>query len=335
MDNRTNETNLNQLAESVLAGYGLVPEKLNMIQNKGLKTLWKVSYKDRTLCLKRLKHEKEKAIFSVYAQVYIYEKGGNVPRVIRNIKGEPIAEHAGQLFVLYEWIDGRDLDFESPGDLCMGVKGLSAFHKVSKGYQPPGGARESSKLGKWPKQYESMRKKMLEWKEEASRKSDRTGYRAYLKYADSMIKIADTAIDTIKHSSYNSMSLADINQIPLCHQDYGRGNALLAGQNVYVLDLDGVTYDFSVRDLRKIIGKKMIKSGGWDKDKISSILECYKSCNELLFDELELLKIDLLFPHWFFGEVKNIFQKNKLVKDVEVEKVAKLEESKIPVIEGL
>jgi spore coat protein I len=37
----------------------------------------------------------------------------------------------------------------------------------------------------------------------------------------------------------------------LCHQDYGKGNALLTDEGVMVIDLDNVSFDLPARDLRK------------------------------------------------------------------------------------
>ena len=43
---------------------------------------------------------------------------------------------------------------------------------------------------------------------------------------------------------------------------------------------------------------------------------------------MEVLHADLLFPHWFYGLVKNLFQNNKSLKASEIEKTALLESSK-------
>jgi spore coat protein I len=43
---------------------------------------------------------------------------------------------------------------------------------------------------------------------------------------------------------------------------------------------------------------------------------------------MEVLYADLLFPHWFYGLVKNLFQNNKVLKASEIEKISLLESSK-------
>lgn len=326
---------IGQLAGDVLAIYDIEPEGLKIIQNKGLKTLWKFSSNRQEFCLKRLRHSKEKALFSVNAQIHILEKGGNVARIFENSFKNPITEHEGQIFILYSWIDGRDFNFGNFSDLCLALEGLAKFHSISKGYRPPEQAEISSKLGRWPKQYESMKNRMLEWKEQSKAKAGQHGYRTYLKYIDSVIEIADMAMTALENSPYEQLTSIEPYQSILCHQDFGEGNALLCGNEVYILDLDGVTYDLPARDLRKIIGKQMDKRGEWRKEGIEKILECYERGNKLSMEEKEVLKVDLLFPHWFFGDIKNMFQKNKPVKEGEIERTVKLELSKVPVLEDL
>ncbi len=335
MKQKVSMKDLSELAREVLFKYGIEPDNLKIIQNNGLKTLWKLSHNNEIKCLKRLKHSKEKSMFRVNAQMHIYNKGGKVAKVYLNMDNEGITEYNGQLFVLYEWIEGRDLNFSRPSDLCVALEGLADFHVSSKGYKASENVEISSKLGRWVSQYESMKKRMLKWKEVAKENTNKKAHNTYLKHIDSIIEIADIAIDSLKQSSYNVLTNIELYESCLCHQDYGEGNVILSGKDLYVIDLDGVTYDLPIRDLRKIIGKRMEKRGEWNKDNIEKILKCYEKNNRLTKEEKELLKIDLLFPHWFFATVKNMYKKNKSVGCDKISKIAKLENGKLRVLQGM
>ena len=326
---------LHVLAKNVLLKYKIIPESISIIQNNGLKTLWKIIHNGEIKCLKRLKHSRDKALFTVHAQIHIHQMGGSVPKVYFNQEDNPLTEYEGQLFVLYEWIEGKNFSFGRSSDLRKALEGLARFHLLSKGYVAPEEARVSSKLGRWPNQYESMINRMLKWKEEAANKAQNLVYGRYLQYIDDIINIAHMATEALQSSSYAALTDKPAEKFSLCHQDYGEGNAILKGDSVYILDLDGVTYDLPVRDLRKIIGKRMEKLGGWDKEMIEQIVLWYEKNNTLSFEEKELLKIDLLFPHWYFGAVKNLFKKKKVLKANEIVKAAEFEESKLPVINEL
>jgi len=323
----------NSIAENVMKEYDIVPENIKLIQGGTIKTVWKVSSGGVRLCLKRLKQTMDKALFSVNAQIYIKNSGGLVPGVILNRKGDPVTEYDGQLFVLYEWIDGRDLNFSNPSDLKLALQGLAHFHIASKGYKAAEGARVSTKLGKWPEQYTSMRKKLSDWKDLALRNPSAPQYSAYLAHADNMLSLADRALKMLDETMYGELTKPDSASVVLCHQDYGKGNALAADNGVYVLDLDGVTYDLPVRDLRKIIGKHAENNRQWSPKAVQEITGWYTQVNPMNKDELRILQADLTFPHWFYGLVKNLFQNGKSLKPAEIEKTAVLESSKEEVLE--
>jgi spore coat protein I len=323
---------LQQLAVDVLRGYPIEPGSITVIQSGGIKAVWKVETPSGTLCLKRLKQAYDKAGFSVNAQLHIKKAGGRVPSILPDRQGQPLVEYNGQLFVLYEWLEGKDLDFLNPQDLPNAVQGLAAFHIASRGYLPPESSRTSTKLGKWPEQYVSMRNRMIAWKEVAAQNTGLPAHSAYLKHADSITDLADMALDLLEKSKYEELVSPGSPSIVLCHQDFGRGNALLTASGVAVLDLDGVTFDLPARDLRKIIGKLAESNGRWDLEAIRKVTGLYEQVNRLTSDEMEVLYIDLLFPHWFFGLVKNQYQNAKLLKTAEIERTAELELSKVQLL---
>lgn len=336
MDNKLGETGseLKKLAVQVLKEYGIVPEEISIIQSGSIKTVWKIRSGGRVLCLKRLKQTLDKVLFSVNAQMYIKESGGNVPGITLDKKGEPVVRLNDQLFVVYEWLEGRDLNFSSRGDLSLALGGLARFHAASRGYTAVEGARVSSKLGKWPNQYESMKNKLIAWKEIARAKGT-PEHQAYLNCVDPVIEIAEQAVKLLGESRYKELASMESGIPVLCHQDFGKGNAILTDKGVIVLDLDGVTFDLPARDLRKIIGKMAENNGRWDKNNIADILKWYADVHPVTEDEKTVLYIDLMFPHWFFGLVKNQYDNGKAIKPSEMERMARLELSKLPIIKEL
>jgi spore coat protein I len=335
ISNTAQNNDLFKLAVEVTDKYGIKPESIVIVQSASIKTVWKIKAQDKTLCLKRLRHSYEKALFSVYAQEFIKNSGGNVPSIIRDTSNNLIVNYNDQLFVLYEWLSGNDLEFNTSDNLKKAVSGLSRFHAFTKGYKAPEGARISSKLGKWPGQYESMKNKLISWKDIAKEKSSIHCYNAYLANVDEIIELSDRASKLLSTSSYAELTQENSEAVVLCHQDYGKGNAVLTDDGVYVIDLDGVTFDHPARDLRKIIGKLAENKGSWELSTISDILNWYKEANPLSPAEENLLYIDLLYPHWYFGLVKNLFKNNKPISTSKLEKISRLEKTKISLLNTL
>jgi spore coat protein I len=329
----TELTNYSELGTKVLLEYNITPQDLQTLQSKGLKTLWKFTYKGTTLCLKRLKHLMEEAIFSVNAQIYILNNGGKVPKIYPNSKGSHITQFNEQLFVLYSWVDGRDMNLENPKDLALALQALSKFHIDSIGYEPPSTAIISSKLGKWPTQYESMKNRMLKIKELCIQTPNNPSYSTYVKHVDPIIEICNKTINLINNSAYSALCSIDQKESCLCHQDFGTGNVMLSKEGPTVIDLDGVTYDLPIRDLRKIIGKRMMKFQDFNIDTVKSILKYYETNNTLSLEQKKVLTIDLMFPHWFFGLVKTLHKNPKQIGSDKISATSKFEQNKFSILQ--
>ncbi len=326
---------LEDIARTVLAEYDVTPVKIQIIQQGGIKTVWKVISKNGVTCLKRLNKSLDKALFSAEAQKYIKANGGFVPCIIANRDGELITNFHDELFVLYEWVEGAQLKFQNKDDFMAAMKGLGIFHKSSKGYKPPKDARVSTKLAKWPDQYRSMLGRMNEWRKISQQKAGAAVYDAYLKWIDEILALGEKARAYLESSSYHELSCAGSSSVVLCHQDYGKGNALLTPEGVCVLDLDGVTFELPARDLRKIILKTMESQDDWNEGTMKNIISWYEKGNALTGNDKKMIFIDTLFPHAFFGSVKNQFQKSKSVNPSSIEKIGRLEMSKLSILSRL
>jgi spore coat protein I len=323
---------LTNLAKKILAEYDLIIQDISIIQSGGIKTVWKIKTSDKTMCLKRLRQTYDKVLFSVNAQIHINNQGGNVPGVVINKKGEPIVLSDNEIFVLYEWLDGVNLSFNKSNELEAAIKALATFHKASKGYNYPEGSRESSKFGHWPDLYTSMKTRFEKWKSQESTSSFSSSHGTYLNYVDSMIENANSTLEYLDKSQYKNLVSQCSDLKVLCHQDFGVGNVISTSKGVIVLDLDSVTFDFSVRDLRKIIGKLSQKSNKFDIRVMNTIISWYSAINPINAQEKNLLYIDLLFPHWFHGVVKNQYLKNQSISSSEIKGIAEFEKNKFPAV---
>lgn len=326
-------TTLTQLATDVLKNYDITGKTLKVIQSGTIKTVWKVEGTDGSYCLKRLNKPMEVAQFTINAQKYIHENGGLVASVYDNKKGEPITEYNGQLFVLYQWLPGRNVILTKPADLKITIQGIAKFHQKTRGYQPPGSSRISSKLGRWPEHYRSMRERLVAWKSAAGGKG--AFYKLFRENADKYIAMALEAEELLGKSVYTEW-VKKLEKSPIMtHQDYGEGNCLAASEGVYILDLDGLTYDLPIRDLRKMVNQRMANRGSWDKDLLHRMVTWYKEANPLSDEELRVLYIDLWFPHQFHDTSKNVFLKGKPGDAGKLREALRIETSKVPILRPL
>ncbi|MGE5398029.1 MAG: CotS family spore coat protein [Chitinophagales bacterium] len=320
--------NLINLGSQVLKTYELCPDDLRPIQSGEIRTIWKFKSGEKLYCLKRLKRTPGKAAFTVEAQNYIARRKGLVAPIVANIKGQSITEFNGELFVVYEWIEGRDLNFSQLADLKRAVQGLADFHLASEGYKPPAGCEISSKLGRWPYHYRDMITRLETWRKANNNSTQAKINRVFNENADEMIRLGQKCITLLEQSAYSKWVKQLEDKPILCHQDFGAGNCLWTKKGLYVLDLDGVTFDLPVRDLRKIILKRMSVLSKWDGTLMTQIVNWYCEKNPLTSEQLKVLYIDLLFPHEFHDTAKNPFLKGKSIDSAQIIKAARLARSK-------
>jgi spore coat protein I len=283
---------------------------IKVIQGGGIKTVWKLETSIGTVCLKRIRKPIPIVQFTTAAQTYLHAKGALVCSIIPTKDGELYFVHEGYALVLYSWIDGSDLEMDkNPEHLYAGLRGLAQFHQDSVGFIPPDGYETYDRMGVWPDHYSKMLEELKQWKSDSEKKTSEF-HKVYVQTADEMIGRAEQAIQLLQSSCYAEWNVAIGKYGYLCHQDYGKGNALQTDKGVYVLDLDNLTYDIPLRDVRKLITKRM-EELGWNLEELDRLINCYEAILPLSPEQKQVLYIDLLFPHKFYGYAKNPFKKGE------------------------
>jgi len=87
---------------------------------------------------------------------------------------------------------------------------------------------------------------------------------------------------------------------------------------IWVIDLDGVAYDFPIRDLRKIITSMMDDMGTWDPTIMRRLIQAYHRANPIDRETYELLVIDMAFPNEFYKHIKEMIFEPELFMNTEM-----------------
>ncbi|MEX2414945.1 MAG: CotS family spore coat protein [Paenibacillaceae bacterium] len=306
--------------------------KIEVIQGGGIKTIWKLETSIGTVCLKRIRKSIPIVKFTTAAQAYLASNNALVADIIPTKDDGLYCIHEGYALVLYNWIEGSDLRMdENWDDLSAGLKGLAEFQQASIGFIPDDDCAVYDRMGAWPDHYMKMYEELMKWKNQSDTLTS-SFHQTYSSTSEQMIAIAKQAIQLLQDSAYSEWVHSIGKYGYLCHQDYGKGNALLTEQGVYILDLDNLAYDLPIRDVRKLISKYMDHLERWDGEVLERIISCYESILPLSPAQRRILYIDLLFPHKYYGYVKNPFKKGeagelkKILEDYqfEIEKQAVL-----------
>ncbi|GAA0340694.1 spore coat kinase CotI [Bacillus carboniphilus] len=323
------EQKLIVLAETIIQSWEFDVINIEVIQGLQMALVWKIHTSEGPICLKRIHRPEKKALFSINAQNYLAKKGARVPGIIPNKNNQLYTKFGPFLFVVYEWIEGRPFELTNDADLQMIMKGLAEFHTSSVGYHPPPGVPVFTKLGRWPNHNIKRYQQMDTWKKLAMKEPDDPFSQAYLSSIDPFIEEAKDTLKRLLESEYNHWVTEVKKQPNLCHQDYGTGNSLLGPDNeIWVIDLDTVSFDLPIRDLRKMIIPLLDTTGVWDEARFNLMLDSYESVAPLTNEQKKVMFIDMLFPYELYDIIRERYVRKTPLLVTELEEAFEYERIK-------
>ncbi|MCP3029434.1 CotS family spore coat protein [Halobacillus sp. A5] len=335
-------TYVEEMADIVLLEYDLSVKDRTLIATKDEQggAIWKINTDKGPFSLKLLHRRPTKSKFSLGAQEYLVEvRKARVPAIFKTKQGENYVERGGKLWFVAEWNETLyqlPEDLEGTKKLCYA---LGEFHQLTKGYVPPGDAEFVSRLHRWPRAYERIEKKIGWFRDIATAYKEYPASGIILDSVDVFQEQARQARIRLENSSYADILAKGTEEAGLVHQDYGWSNAQMGDDGVWVIDLDGVSFDITIRDLRKLIAGCMNTMGRWDVDFAREMIKAYDEANPISDEVYELLMIDLSLPSLFYKNVKDIVYSPTTFMTVELEqeiqKYIEMDQQKWPVLEQL
>ncbi|CAI8792711.1 spore coat protein I [Brevibacillus sp. IT-7CA2] len=309
------------IAEQVIKEYDMSVKSRTLITSKPDKggAIWRIETDKGPRSLKVLHRTPERSLYSVAFQEYVVKQGARVPALIPARNGSLYVEKAGKLWIVTDWIalqPATKVDLIGAQELCYG---LGEFHRHSKGYVPPAGAKNSSRLYRWPNHYQKIAKKIGWMREVAKAYSETPASKSILAVVDHYEQQAWAALEKLKASAYPKMIKTGEAHWGLVHQDYGWSNGQNGPGGLWVIDLDGVSYDLPFRDLRKLITSTMDDMGVWDVTWMRGMIEAYHKANPLDRESFEVLLNDMAVPNEFYKHLKEMFYDPEIFLSTEAE----------------
>jgi CotS family spore coat protein len=299
---------LTELAKQVTKKYDMKVNNMIMITSKPDKggAIWQIDTKKGMRSLKVLHRTPERSLFSVGAQEYIVNQGARVPKLILSKSGENCVEAGGKLWIVTDWIDLTPADQTTIDGFAQLCYGLGEFHHHSKGYFPPFGSKFSSRLHNYPKQYQKVATKIGWFRELARAYPETSASRPLLKLVDKYEQQAIKALERLNTTAYYDLISKGEQYWGLAHQDYGFSNGQIGPKGVWIIDLDGVSFDLPIRDLRKLVTSSMEDKGTWDVNWMNGMIEAYNRANPISPQLFDVFLTDMMLPNEFYKHVKEI-----------------------------
>ncbi len=323
------------MANQVIAYYEMKVFDMKLITTKPDKggAIWRIETSKGTRSLKLLHRRPARSLFSIGAQDYLCRRGARVPVLVPTKSGKLFVELGNKLWTVNTWIkplaQASKINLEGAEKLCYG---LGEFHKLSRGYIPPMGSENPSRLTGWPNYYKKILNKINWFRVLTQTYKDTTASTYLLSVIDRFENQANEALKQLIQSPYSKLVARGEKYWGLVHQDYGWSNGQLGQGGVWIIDLDGVAYDLPIRDLRKLITSTMDDIGEWKLKWIKGMINAYQKANPIEPELFEILLIDMAFPNEFYKHLKEMIYNPTAFLNAGTERLikrlVKMEESK-------
>jgi CotS family spore coat protein len=241
--------------------------------------------------IKETYRDPDKILYIHGLKEYLFEKGfTGVDRYMLSKYQLPFAIYDNRVFVMEEYIGGRESSFTNPYDREAIVKALARLHIAGRCYVPPTGAASRNSIGKWEKSYRNKIEDLLEFKELARKKKKKSKLDSkFLEYVDFYIEMCWRGFDTLNISNYDEICKKATKDNVLCHHDYTYHNLIIGPVGeVNVIDFDYSCHELPIYDLASLI-QKILKRFSYDVDMALKLIEDYCSITNLTKDDFQLM----------------------------------------------
>ncbi|MEX2103901.1 MAG: CotS family spore coat protein, partial [Bacilli bacterium] len=284
-----------EVVNKVIAHYPLEAIKIYLLSYKGKKAVWSIQTNIGEVIMKKVPFNENHIVFMIHAIDYLKVNGVHTPGVIRAHSGDGFVEQDGEFFVLFEAVHGQSPDYDHEDELLSIVRGLASFHRASRGIVSPTGTFPSNLLLEWKEDYERRYERLLKWKEERSQAEEKSEYdQLFLLYVDEQLEQCRMAMGMLDQSCFDQWVEETMVVKTLCHQDYAAGNLAIGEDgHMYVFDMDSLTVDVPIRDIRKILNKVMKQRPEWDLQLMMAMMKAYQGVNPLSKEQYMVLAADI------------------------------------------
>lgn len=252
--------------------------------------------------IKQSKKEPEKLLYTHGLKEYIYNRGfHNLDRFLISNQGLPFVIEEGKVFVMEDFISGRECSFLNPYDRSSAMRTLAQLHIYGQGYIPPTGAAERNDIGKWEKSYLRKINDLAEMKEAIKKKKHKNDFdKKFLEDVGFFMEMAWRAYDTLRNSRYKVLCKAAESLKPICHHDYTYHNIIISREGlINIIDFDYSCHELACYDIAAVI-QRVMRRFSFNIDIAMDMLMDYDRIKPITDDELILILSLSEFPQRFW-----------------------------------
>ncbi|AYD40301.1 CotS family spore coat protein [Clostridium fermenticellae] len=280
---------------------------------KKVRSVYKIKTSDGNVCLKKLKHGKNKPYNgSLLVEELLNNGFYNTARYYKTNDGHSYVKFKNLLFYVTDWIDGQECNLNDIHEAIECVKLLARYH-IATSKIDMSSFKIRNNLKNWNNIFIKCLHDLEKFENIIENKKLKTHFDImYKKYIHSMYNKGIISLHFLNTSEYYRLSRKSSLSRAICHDSFYYQNIIKKNHNYYIIDLDSIVIDLHVNDLGKLIRRLMFKKNyEWDFYKALKLIEAYSSINKLNKEELEVMLSLIIFPHKFWKLGRKRYIKNK------------------------
>lgn len=262
-------------------------------------------------CLKKINYGTQKLMYIYKAKEHIISNGfDKIDKNYLTPEGAPYAFVNDDIYVVTEWIEGRECDFKKEEDLKRAAETLARFHLCARGFTPDEDTKVRSDIGKLTNTLDKRLATLNKMRDTARKNKRKTEFdMLYLTNVDFYLKLSKDAMKSLDLESYKKVCSDALSDKVLCHHDFTYHNILFEDNgDSYVIDFDYCKWEMQIYDVATLLIKSL-KRLNWDMNSAKLVLESYGNIKPISVHELNILKTLLIFPQRFWRLANRYYYK--------------------------
>lgn len=227
-----------------------------------------------------------------------------------SVQGYPYACCGDEIYVMTDFRESRECDFNSLDDVKLAVQTLAEFHQAAKGFQAIEGLGFRNEIGQLPDTLSRRTQELVKLKKQASIGKGNFE-NLYLKNADFFIEKCFYAMEIINSEKFQRLAKKANKDKEVCHKDYSFFNINIDSSGmVKISGLDYCDYEIRAYDIASFL-RKIMSGTNWDTQVAMNVLNWYDTISKIGKDEMDIIIALLQYPQKFWRIANKYFNSRR------------------------
>lgn len=261
--------------------------------------------------LKKINISPQRILFTHMVKEHIYKNGiTNIDRYIISKENNPYVNYDGYNYIMHDFIEGRECNFENYSEIKTVVSELAKFHTKVLFLDTSNHCYKKDNIGKMTENLYKRSNDLIKMKKKASIGKDKFDY-TFFRNIDYFINAGKIALKYLEVDKYNKICETSSLRGEICHNDYTHSNLIFNKGQLYIKGFESCACDLQIYDLVNLIRRKMRKCN-WNFKEAIHIINTYSNIKTISKDEFRLMYVMMRFPQKLWRVANRYYNSNKV-----------------------